>query len=66
MTVKAGEGVRCKNPGLFEQRRSEVKPDDLAVLIYTSGTTGPPKGAMLTHQNLLYMSEAMVDAKSRS
>ena len=41
---------------------SEVKPDDLAVLIYTSGTTGPPKGAMLTHSNLLYMSEAMVDA----
>lgn len=27
--------------------------DDLAVLIYTSGTTGRPKGAMLTHGNLL-------------
>jgi len=27
--------------------------DDLAVLIYTSGTTGHPKGAMLTHGNLL-------------
>lgn len=27
--------------------------DDLAVLIYTSGTTGQPKGAMLTHGNLL-------------
>ena len=40
----------------------KCKPDDLAVLIYTSGTTGPPKGAMLTHSNLLYMSEAMVDA----
>ena len=26
---------------------------DLAVLVYTSGTTGKPKGAMLTHSNLL-------------
>ena len=29
-------------------------PKDLAVLIYTSGTTGHPKGAMLTHANLLH------------
>ncbi len=28
-------------------------PDDAAVLIYTSGTTGRPKGAPLTHANLL-------------
>jgi long-chain acyl-CoA synthetase len=27
---------------------------DLAVIIYTSGTTGRPKGAMLTHSNLLH------------
>src|SRR5205807_7041765 len=29
------------------------RPDDVALVIYTSGTTGRPKGAPLTHANLL-------------
>lgn len=31
-----------------------VTPDDVCVIMYTSGTTGRPKGAMLTHGNIVW------------
>ncbi|MSQ63056.1 MAG: long-chain fatty acid--CoA ligase [Betaproteobacteria bacterium] len=37
---------------------AETGPDDIAWLFYTSGTTGVPKGATLTHRNLLYATQA--------
>jgi long-chain acyl-CoA synthetase len=35
-----------------------VRADDAAWLFYTSGTTGVPKGAILTHRNLLFQTQA--------
>lgn len=36
-----------------EERKKDIKTEDLATIIYTSGTTGRPKGVMLSHKNIV-------------
>ncbi|MFD7977989.1 long-chain fatty acid--CoA ligase [Streptomyces sp. NPDC059071] len=40
--------------GSAEPVDEPVSPDDVGIIMYTSGTTGRPKGAMLTHGNLVW------------
>ncbi len=45
----------------LEARLDAVKSDDVALLIYTSGTTGLPKGAMLTHEGIDLIANAVAE-----
>ena len=57
--LEAGRIEMEKSPDRLEQRIDAIKSDDTSMLIYTSGTTGPPKGAMLTHHNLIWMGHSI-------
>ena len=58
--LKQGKTFCEMQPGVVDQRLAAVGPEDTAMIIYTSGTTGPPKGAMLAHGGILWVTRAFL------
>ncbi|KAF4040734.1 AMP-binding enzyme [Phytophthora infestans] len=57
--LKLGESA---DVSLVEKRMEAQLPGHCCSLIYTSGTTGPPKAAMISHDNLTWITEAALYA----
>ena len=51
--IRLGREFGREHPGYFEAEVEKGAADEVALICYTSGTTGNPKGAMLTHANVL-------------
>jgi long-chain acyl-CoA synthetase len=59
-TRELGKGLDTKEPDLFENLVNEGHGDDTCLLFYTSGTTALPKGALLSHWNMLTMGKNLM------
>jgi len=55
-----GRELDQKEPDLFENMVEEGHGDDVCLLFYTSGTTALPKGALLSHWNMLTMGKNLM------
>jgi long-chain acyl-CoA synthetase len=52
-----------QRPDYFEAEIGRGTMDEIALIAYTSGTTGNPKGAMLSHANLVRTGQTLIDSE---
>lgn len=52
--LEIGQAWLDQHPGFIDAEIEKADGNDTLMLVYTSGTTGPPKGAMISHRNMLY------------
>ncbi len=60
--MEQGRKYLQAHPECVYDRKADINPEDTAMVIYTSGTTGRPKGAMLSHYNILTLTRSFTSA----